>query len=1013
MESRRAVNLKQEFDSHKAQSKQLETHLLTTINEKDLTIEGLQQSLKELSRDVLRIDNMQAEYQVIQQRYNKLQEEYESLERTSNASEDQCQRLLADNKRLQLEIGTLKERVEEAQRKLIEAPSQDVLPEEFKVKRECPTEKLVGNQEEFQHSLPQQLRQSAQEIDQLREELRAMKASVVSTEQGLNSGNGLDHFDKLSESTHQSDIKRQDENVPAVKLCLESSKQIKGETREANETDGNSFKGLLNQQERLEAGEKMRVLNIISQLENALVENSRQRQKLAEDALLIGQLQNRNEELAKSLKQAEASQEQIVGLRESLRKAKDELKLQQKQKTDEFNSLEQEYLVKFEECKTENREKFRTYTLKLQESKDLYEGQVNTLKEHLLRKEKLLEAAENQKQMDVSRSKEFEKVAANLQNQIRQVKDERNKALDELANLKSSEERFALQEKERRAQVDAVLNDYKELAASSKEQNQELKQKCEQLAINTDHLREEKSILQVKIDEADALHSRTLKKLHKLEMQMDDLNQQKVTEKSDFEEKLETMTAKIGDLESELQSARLKASGLDDLISKHEDLKLSLSEATGVSSTMQEKVDSLQSQLLASEKEISSRDLEMEKLRSDLKHALEAKDTASVELSALTTQLKAVEDKMFSQAGKFEKELADLNSSMNELQLKLKSLQERKDNLEAENEELKVKLRNAHNLRSQLDEEQKLCASLRTQFIELEETKTRLEKQLGNKEAEVKCKLLEMSQEVELGRHNIGELTKECNKLRCDLKTNTNSFQKEKQELDSTISFLSKENHLLEEKMKLNDNRNAELIAKLKAKEAESETWRETSINQKSVAEAANIKCQQYMEQKVELTKEIEKLRTTLKSKETSPLLVERERMNATISSLLEDKRNLEEKQCTLYDRVAKLEGELSAVKAIKIKGFDSSVDSEGPTSSASVKPRTAKILDPTPSVGSGVIKKSSIIECAVRREKRKTAHDENRKHSGWNELRDFGTMTDPEGECRLPSLKFHVHSDS
>ncbi|XP_020806999.1 uncharacterized protein LOC110183150 [Drosophila serrata] len=130
MENRRAVNLKQQFDSHKAQSKQLETQLLTTINEKDSTIEELQQSLKE--RDVLRIDNMQAEYQVIQEKYNKLQEEYGSLERTSNASEDQCQKLLADNKRLHLKIGTLKERMKKAQRKLLEASSQDALVEEFK-----------------------------------------------------------------------------------------------------------------------------------------------------------------------------------------------------------------------------------------------------------------------------------------------------------------------------------------------------------------------------------------------------------------------------------------------------------------------------------------------------------------------------------------------------------------------------------------------------------------------------------------------------------------------------------------------------------------------------------------------------------------------------------------------------------------------------------------------------------------------------------------------------------------
>ncbi|KAH8391377.1 hypothetical protein KR200_010456 [Drosophila serrata] len=854
MENRRAVNLKQQFDSHKAQSKQLETQLLTTINEKDSTIEELQQSLKE--RDVLRIDNMQAEYQVIQEKYNKLQEEYGSLERTSNASEDQCQKLLADNKRLHLKIGTLKERMKKAQRKLLEASSQDALVEEFKDTRNGRQTEL----EEFPDSFPHQLWDSPEEIERVR------KASGMSTERESNFRNGREH---LLEPIHQSEVKKQYGNQAI---------QIKGKAPQLAATS-----------EELQVAEEERLLKIISQLErevadknslnmategtvcslqHALSENSRQRQKLTEDALLVSQLKDRNEKLAESLKQAEARQEQNVpsseyeeqidGLRESLRKAKDELKLKEKQKTDEINDLLLEYLEKIERSETEN-------SAKLQESKDLYEGQ------------------------------------------LRRAEDERDKALDELAMMKSSE-------KERSAQ--------------------------------------------------------------------------------------QTMTTKIGDLEAELQSARLKAASLDDLLSKHEDLKISLSEATAVSATLQEKVDILQSQLLASQKEVSSRDLEKEHLRSELNHVQEAKDTASAKQLALKTKLQTVEEEMAIQAGKFEKELTYVNSSMIELQLKLKSLEERKDNLEAEIEELNVKLRNVHNLRNQLEEEQKLRTTLRTQVTELEETKTRLEEVLRNKDAEVKRKFLNMSQEVELGRHSLGELTMECDKLRSDLETKTKSFQTEKEGLNSNISTLLKEKQLLEERIKtlnMKDNRNAELIAKLKVKEAESESLRE-------VAEEANIKCQQYMDQKVKLTKEIEKLRTTLKAKEKS-ILTERERMSATISSLLEDKRNLEEKQCTLCERVDKLESQVSALKAININRFDSSIES---TSPASVKLRTANNLDSKP-----IVKKSSINECAVRKEKRKTAHDEHRKQSCWNDSRDFGTMTDPEGKCCLRSLKFRIQLDS
>ncbi|KAH8279971.1 hypothetical protein KR054_012553 [Drosophila jambulina] len=917
MENRMAVDLKQKFDSHKAQSKQQETTLLTTINEKELTIEELQQSLKVLSRDVLRLDNMQDEYDVIQQKYNKLHEEYESLERTSNASEEECQKLLADNTRLQLEIGTLKERVEEAQRKLMEAPSQEVIAEEFKVKQECQTAEIASYQANFQQfrevydRVSKQLWESTQENKGLREELRFMKASFVSTEQEPDSRNDLlEQFAKLTDLIHQIEIhissgrlftpyetgNKQDRNVSALKLCLESPKHIKGETAEVNAIDGVLLLKLqfaAESQEQLEAGDKRRLLISISKLEKEVVEKnsltkvpeatisimqnaplkhrvmdelqlkieylekqkdelqgtvrelqseverqlkqmqlrdsniaelkdeikrmgkhsslleinqqlvSRQRQELSDDALLIGQLQDRIEKLDESLKQAEARQEPTVpspeyaekleGLRESLRAAKDELKLKEKQKTDEINVLKLEYMAKMERSENENRAQFREYSLELKKSNELHKREMLELKatlnkisqegiddlkaQHLAElgrcrialKDKLLAAAENQKKMDVTHSMELEQLRTSFKNQITKAEDERNKALDELAMMRSSQEECARVKEEQRAQLEAVRNEHKELVASSKEQIQELQQKYDQLAIYTDNLRDEKSILQVKIDKADAQHYSTLRKLHTLEMQMDEMNQQKLAEKSDLEEKIETMTAKIGGLKTELQSARLKSASLDDLNSKHEDLKLSLSRATEVSSTLQEKVDSLQSQLLASEKEISSRDREKEELCSQLKHALEAKDTASSELSAMTTQLQAVEEKMASQAGKFEKELTELNSSINELQLKMKSLQERKDELESENDELKVKLRNAHNLRNQLEEEQKLCASLRTQLAELEATKTQLEEQMRNKESEFNQRILEMGQEVELGHHSLGELTKECDKLRCDL----------------------------------------------------------------------------------------------------------------------------------------------------------------------------------------------------------------------------------------------------
>ncbi|KAH8391378.1 hypothetical protein KR200_010457 [Drosophila serrata] len=1243
------------------------------------------------------IETMQADFQAIQQKYQKLQEEYEYLERTSHASEDQYQQLQAENTSLQLEIKTLKERVEETQRKLLYVPSKDDLAEEIKAQNNELKAKLAemtsnfnSIQEEYDN-LSSQLMESVQENDSLRNELKkrplpsydvesmkssgvdSMKSSVVETEFGeteqeaVFNNDLLEQFAKLSESIHQIELKNhsglsrlfrvskpekeQENNITALKLCLESSKYIESETQQANASEGIPLKGVIKQQmfqfvalsqDHLEGGEEKRLLNLISQLEQEIKEKNelmeateatinemreqmtnleselleksvivnkvedyqrqieslekqnaemtmvyeelqdkvhrnstmseslvhlmpnddtisgshessarqsqedsshkaslaelqtkvselqaevqsllkqmqlkedniaelkaeieelgerclssevklvelenevrekqqqmdRQSQKLSDDALLIDQLQEKNAKLQeRNIKVEEQTtpsseyEKQIGELRQSLSRVKDELITTEKLKTDEINSLQLEYLMKIERSENENRAKFRGYTQELEESKDRYENEIRLLKEQLLQAEEELsslkdhvqtEPDENRvtlqeklSQMEEERQKvkaqhetitkslkeklakaeaqtaqhqaELETITQTLNEKLAEVKEkqayinditcqrdakeaavaEQKSALDKLkmenqqlleqlqklsqADHEQRNEQIAsfnnkIQElttkcdqqaldlnnmKQERINLQAEINEanHKELMASSNGKIQELQEKYEQQLRDIGTLGQEKSILQVKIDEADVQHSRTLKKLHELEMQLNDLSQQNVTEKSDFEEKLETMSAKLGDLEAELQSARLKAASLDDLLSKHEDLKISFSEATAVSATLQEKVDILQSQLLASQKEVSSRDLEKEHLRSELKHVQEAKDTASAEQLALTSQLQAVEEKMASQAGKFEKELIDVNSSMNELQLKLKSVQAQKDSLEAENEDLKVKLRNVHNLRNQLEEEQKLRTTLRTQFTELEGTKTRLKEELRNKEAQFKQKVLEMGQEVEIGRHSLGELTKECNKLR-----------REMQLMEERISALN-----------LNDNRNAELIAKLKAKEAESESLRE-------VAEAANTKSRQDMDQKVELTKEIEKLRTTLKSKESS-ILTERESMNATISSLLEDKRNLEEKLCTLNDIVTKLETELSTLQSLKT---NSSFDSN--TSSGSA-PRKSFDRNPTASVP----RKSAGFESEMRRSRRLSAYDEHRRQSYWNDVRDCATMTDPvDNNCNCTEL--------
>uniref|UniRef100_A0A6P4ELU2 Centromere-associated protein E isoform X2 n=1 Tax=Drosophila rhopaloa TaxID=1041015 RepID=A0A6P4ELU2_DRORH len=598
------------------------------------------------------------------------------------------------------------------------------------------------------------------------------------------------------------------------------------------------------------------------------------------------------------------------------------------------------------------------------------------------------------------------------------------------------------------------------LLASSKEKITELLEKCEQQVLDLENLRQDKINLQLEIQDANGNYSSTLKKLRDLELETDALREQNVMEKCNLEDKIETFTAKISDLEKALQDAQLKALGHDDLVSQHERLRTCLSEANEVSCNLEKKVESLNSVLLSSQEEISNRDAEIEQLRTELKHVVVANNTTSAEHKVLLTQLKEVEAKMSIQAGNFQREVADLKGSMNELQLKLKSLQEIKNNLDTENEELKLKLRNAQNLQNILEEEQKLCTSLRENIVKLEQSKSHLEDQIRAMEAEVDQKCKQLSQTLDLGRNKIAELTTECKNLHSDLEIKTNNFRREKETLDSIISGLQKDKQQLEEKLILlkdRDQVNVQLNAQLTSNKAALTTLQEASTKHALAMEAANNKslemghkiaelsreceklrfdlqskeaCFQMEKKQLDgtisnlleekrgleekccafddivsklegLTKECEKLRLTLKSKDVT-FKMEKERMDATISSLLVDKRNLEEKLSTVNDIVIKLEAELTTLQALKVNGSNASFESNA-SNGSSAAPPARKSLDRNPGVGGP--RKSLTSETEIRKNRRISVHDE-RRQSYWNDVREYGTMTDPvDNNCNCAEL--------
>ncbi|XP_020797928.1 myosin-7-like [Drosophila serrata] len=430
-------------------------------------------------------------------------------------------------------------------------------------------------------------------------------------------------------------------------------------------------------------------------------------------------------------------EEQIVALMESLQKAENELKLKDKVRTDELNALQLEFSKKLKAVEKEHFDKECEYKIKLLEDKNKllrYGKELSTFtdrcQEDVLRYkdtfrkiveekedlkaqhqeeiakyqdkeiEDLLEFDNCKKRMHDSHSIELERVRADLELQIQKAEDERNKGLDELAMMKAH--------------------------------IQELQQMYNQLDAEANNLREEKVMLELKV-------------------------------------------------EKELNNAQLKTSGLDDLISENEELKLCLSVAKGVSSTLQEKVDNLQYELLAAQQEISSGDEVMIRLRSDLMQALELKDT-------MITKLEAAEDKMSQDGIQFEKVIADLNGSIKDLQLKLQYLEDDKEILETKNGKLKVKLRNLRNL---------------------------LQNQ--SKEDEANQELAKLREEMESERHRMGELSKECDNLRTELKSRETYMLTEREGMAANISSLVEEKKTMEaniSSLNLEKKRNAELIEK-------------------------------------------------------------------------------------------------------------------------------------------------------------------------------------------------------
>ncbi|XP_016945231.3 uncharacterized protein cmet isoform X2 [Drosophila suzukii] len=516
------------------------------------------------------------------------------------------------------------------------------------------------------------------------------------------------------------------------------------------------------------------------------------------------------------------------------------------------------------------------------------------------------------------------------------------------------------------------------------------------------------------------------------------------TQLKEVEEKMSVQAGKVQreveDLKSSMTELQLKLNSLqeikDNLETANEDLKVKLKNAQNLQTMLE-----AQQELCASLKEKVAN---LEQSEANLEKQMQAREA---ELNQRSSELCREVELGRNIIGEVTNECEKLRS---DLEVKTDNFQKEKKGLELI----------VSDLQSTVEEKEKLCVSLKENVEKLEQSETNLQKQMQAREAEFNQRSTELCREEELGRNIISEVTNECEKLRLDLESKTDNFQKENKRLELIVSDLQKNKQQLEENMNILSEKyedSARLKDQLASNIAALASLQEVSNKHQLAVEAANnrsleleqkaheltTECEKlgldlqskevcfrkekellegtlsnlleekrHLEEKMtmlndsvirleELTKECDQLRSTLKSKETS-FRSEEERMNSTICSLLEDKRNLEEKLCTVNDIVAKLESELAALQALKVNGSNASFESHISNGSP-VAPTARKSLDRNP--GACGSRKSITSETEVRKNRRISVHDE-RRQSYWNDSRDCGTMTDPvDNKCNCAEL--------
>ncbi|XP_068150358.1 uncharacterized protein cmet isoform X2 [Drosophila tropicalis] len=775
------------------------------------------------------------------------------------------------------------------------------------------------------------------------------------------------------------------------------------------------------------------------------------------------------DELKERLQTSEFDKNNYISLtlfNQKLKCAENDLEDMERLKTEEIIALKLEFLDKIETSESEYRANISKYNSEWKERKDRYESSLSKLKESLSSAEaklasNIVEHNTNIKTLTNEHNLALDNVIKE-KHELESLYDESQKIIEKLTiQLADSTSQSHVDADKHLELIQSLKNTIQDLEKKDAEQSLLYKQLKSDYHSSMDKLREEKMALQSQFDalnaETQSLKDIMTQKLESLEEQLKASVQEKASVlkrsqqleeelkqnaqiQSQMEEQVETLNMKLKDiveqkvegskksqhLEEKLETAfnqkallqKQKEELLESLNTKLKNLKQENAQASEKTQQLEQQLKDVieqKAQIQTDkdkqfetfknlEKELhqaKAKQLDEQQL---LKASIAEKEDALKESQQLQNQLDALIKQSSEEKTEMEEKIETFNAKLKDLEYELvqanqsvryfddltaeheklrlraadmeKIIQELKDKIESILKDLTISESNANELRSQLqaaeDARKTACAGQSILLKQIEELETR------------------MSTESR-------ELARQVNEMQGSIKEQQiklNSLHLQKEEMDSKNKELTcllekerKDSNFLKDDYNKLKTLNEQLDGKLKIA---SETSKAVLSNQTTIER---------------LTEECENLRSTLKTKETN-LKTEYQQKDATISSLLTDKRNLEEKLCTLTEIVEKLESQLSGIQKCKSVNssnvsMDSNVSNLSPSSVNPTLPIGRRSLDRNATVP----RKSISFESEMRKNRRIIAHDE-RRQSYWNDFRDAGCMTDPVAEtCSCTEL--------